>query len=105
VTEEEAPEYFSIIKTPMDFTTMRTKLNSGKYTALPLFYVRISPACCSVVISPHHNPLPQLCRMTLRLFAPIRWPTTRQGLSITKRPSPCWILGKNSSRSTPLKWT
>lgn len=31
VTEDIAPQYFSIISHPMDFKTMRKKLKEGKY--------------------------------------------------------------------------
>jgi len=37
VNDQFAPGYSQIIKTPMDFSTMRSKLADGMYTTLPLF--------------------------------------------------------------------
>jgi hypothetical protein len=34
---EELPDYYEIIKNPMDFTTLRKKLESGAYTTLEQF--------------------------------------------------------------------
>eukprot|EP01122_Echinamoeba_exundans_P012982 TRINITY_DN5589_c0_g1_i1.p1 TRINITY_DN5589_c0_g1~~TRINITY_DN5589_c0_g1_i1.p1 ORF type:complete len:922 (-),score=192.45 TRINITY_DN5589_c0_g1_i1:215-2980(-) len=37
VTEDQAPGYFDIVKRPMDFTTMRRKIEDNKYPFLSLF--------------------------------------------------------------------
>lgn len=40
VTEDIAPQYFSIISHPMDFKTMRKKLKEGKYRNVDALQVR-----------------------------------------------------------------
>jgi hypothetical protein len=37
VTEDQAPGYFDIVKRPMDFTTMRRKIEDNKYPFISLF--------------------------------------------------------------------
>lgn len=37
VSPEEVPDYHSVIKNPMDFSTMKKKLRNGEYTNLELF--------------------------------------------------------------------
>eukprot|EP00741_Cyanophora_paradoxa_P011009 tig00020553_g10641.t1 len=38
VDEEEVPGYSKMVKYPMDFSTMRNKLNSGQYTTIQNFW-------------------------------------------------------------------
>ncbi|PIA13110.1 Bromodomain-containing protein, partial [Coemansia reversa NRRL 1564] len=37
VTEDEAPDYFNVIKHPMDFATVRQKLLDGHYREVDAF--------------------------------------------------------------------
>lgn len=39
VTDKIAPGYSQIIKKPMDFSTMKTKIEEGSYNTLPEFIV------------------------------------------------------------------
>lgn len=45
VTEETAPGYFSVVSKPMDFTTMRTKINDDKYQYYSQFQADFDLMC------------------------------------------------------------
>ncbi|EGC32671.1 hypothetical protein DICPUDRAFT_12366, partial [Dictyostelium purpureum] len=45
VTEEIAPDYFTYIKKPMDFSTMIKKNNDGKYISIDLFTYDFTLIC------------------------------------------------------------
>lgn len=39
VTEEDAPDYFDVVKAPMDLISMRAKMDRGEYENLEQFKV------------------------------------------------------------------